>query len=924
MTDFSQTGLADTHRRSSAAHDLRAAAAVRETYRPTDLLIGWLDRHPTASENDQQQALNVAIELKDLGVAGSDSAGNEALRLPDEIRRSILNEIGVEGSLAALSNVPQEHKTAAEQALAELLTSTPIDVDRDNRLQLSALLLAAGWAESSGVRVNLDINEVARDLQRIEFLSSLGGSDLHRFVGRTGVRRNLLEAWRNTKGLRRFYLEGPGGIGKSLTVARFIADLLESSRPADRPDAVFHLDFDRLSLHAAREVTIIQELIQQSAQWCFSEQRDELLEMSEYISSPSTEIESASLTSRSSESSDLSWLSETLRRFWHNAGRSQRIIVFVDSFEQVESIDYAAAVSPERVLQRFAANGVDVLIIYASRSFELLNADYDSPILRLSQLSVREADTYLRNEAARIGLEPTNAVLNRVRTSVGRSPLALRLAVNLLERDGGEFIPDHWTGLLSSPEIAQAMLYDRILRRIRDPQLRKIASPGLLVRRLNAEVIEEVLARPCGIDLAQTDGKTLMAAARSEGQLFVRDGSDPEALWHRQDVRSTMLANIERETDPELIWDINDGAVRYYEGIDTGDASSRTEELYHRLRLDQDEIMLDTRWTEEAGRPLRQSMHEFPLRAKAYLRRKLGAAAKEASARSHMDINDGAYALAETANLNEDVREFRLLARKELQTANSVAFILDRWREDGGRLDVELGDIYATALMNDGRHDEMLALASDVMVAPAGRLPAEARSGVLSAAAALLEGRGALQDALPYWVQSRHWSGASDVSLTLTTLIGCIRIRRKLKSSPKLRNRDIKLALETLKQNLKYVYGREVLAREAAAELGEVLYTDYWGDTSDVKGLVSFVSESRTAIPSALRDPARSKQIAKSVFGPSHATTSLSEIYGALQRLTHGGTDGIRIVVNLLREEVDLTLRRVAKNASPKNFDTGG
>ena len=40
----------------------------------------------------------------------------------------------------------------------------------------------------------------------------------------------------------------------------------------------------------------------------------------------------------------------------------------------------------------------------------------------------------------------------------------------------------------------RATLYDRLLRRIRDGELKKLAMPGLIVRRITAGVIREVLA----------------------------------------------------------------------------------------------------------------------------------------------------------------------------------------------------------------------------------------------------------------------------------------------------------------------------------------------------------------------------------------------------------------------------------------------
>lgn len=904
---------------SSASRELWAAAAVRETFKADELLTGWLDRHADSTKSDLRDAMRAIVELQGIGIEAQDSAGAPALRLPPSARHSVLARIGVEGSLRALAGVAEERRTLAERTLVDLLAQKTVNADRDDGLQLRALKVATEWAAAAGIEQQDTSSDLEQRLQRNEFLQLLGGKDLFRFVGRAAVRRSLTQAWRKTEGVKWFYIEGPGGIGKSLAVARFIADLLEGEDP---PDAVFHLDYDRLALQVAREVTVLQELIKQSARWCEPERLDELRDLSLELASRGNNLESVQLTSRSAEAYGLSRVVRRLPSLWRRTDAAQagsranadanrrRIVVFVDSFEQVDGFDSSAASSPRRALDRFRGQGVDVLAICASRAFGEWPRRDPMASIRLTQFSVREADTYLRNEASRVGLEVTPAVLREIRNAVGRSPLALRLAVNLLEQSGGRMEPGEWaTAARESPELVQAALYDRLLRRIRDPELRKLAVPGLLVRRLTSEVITEVLAAPCELALGDHGADTLMSAAQREGQLFKSDPSDPGALHHRQDVRATMLTNIERSVDPVVVRAINVAAVDFYRRQSATGTPARIEELYHRLRLDQDETELDPRWIEVAGKLLRPAILEFPPRARAYVRRQLGAASASDAMPSELSAARVGY-----GPVDVEEQEFRLYATKELQSGASSDSILSRWRAQGSRLDVPLGDVFASALLSSGLHDELLTLSRDMMVARPTQVPPKVRSAVLSIAAGLLEGRDAFGDAQSHWTQALAAAReAKDAISQLVGLVGCVRIRRKRKVGATARAREIRSALKILPSMWKALYEQHVLAREVAAEFGEVLQQPNHRAAPDLQRLIGYLAEANELLPSAISDPARVEYLSEALLGSRGGVQDLRSLSSIVHKMVYDGPEVVERLIDVLRGEVDWVLRRAAQ-----------
>ena len=902
----------DLAARPGPARDLWAAAAVRESFQPEALLDSWLHVHQGAPKEERRQAMRAALDLQAACITSSDEDMGPGVRLPTTHRLKALNMLGHADAHRTLSAMEPADQTPTERLFQLLLGGESIAINRDDQTQLMALSRVAPWAEAAGVKLPFDPLEMDRYLARTDFLRAVGGTDLHRFVGRDSLRRHLGRRWAGEGASQPVLIEGPGGIGKSLAVSRFIADLLES--PESRPDAVFHIDFDRFSLQRARPATILQEVVRQAARWWAVGRCDELLSLARDLSSGDADLDLVSESVRSIEANRNDFhladrLVETLRR---DAAMPPRIIYFVDTFEQVETFSDSAAYSARVVADLLASAGARLLQIYASRAFAHPTTISDEPPIRLVQFSVPEAETYLRNEAARAGFDVNSALAAQVRKAVGRSPLALRLAVGILEKEESSFDPEAWSELArDDPESIQAALYDRFLRRIRSRELRKIARPGLLVRRLSAEVIAEVLAEPCELDLSKTSPNLLMEDARSEGQLFSTDASDPGALRHRQDVRRVMLAPLDASIERDLAQAINERAIAYY-STRSDDLIHRTEELYHRLRLDQSSDDLDRRWRQDAGRALRPALQEFPPAARRYLRRKLGAASLFGGAGAD-DPPKSIEKAAPTANDSDLWRELRQVARQQIQSGTVSPALLARLEEEGlSRLDGPLVDISFELLAWQGKHDELLDRARTLLTAPPHRVGNDILAAVHSTAAALLEGRELLSEAETFWLsalRSAELSGADEL-LDLSCLIGTIRIRRKLDAAPALRRVELDRAAAVVADQQHRVFERRVLAREAGAELSEVLLEPEAPSRYPILRLVSFVLDRNEAFPSAVDDLTRLQALGWQFAGRD--VSSVHEVNDVVAKLIYGDANQVTAVVRALREEVDWTLRRAS------------
>jgi hypothetical protein len=168
--------------------------------------------------------------------------------------------------------------------------------------------------------------------------------------------------------------------------------------------------------------------------------------------------------------------------------------------------------------------------------------------------------------------------------------------------------------------LLQRQLYKRILSHVHDDKVRQLAHPGLVLRRITPDLILNVLAKPCDIEVAsKAEADDLFQQLKREVALVTqeRDGS----LRQRQDLRVLMLELL-RADDPDKVRKIHEAAVAYYEARPPV-PEERAEEIYHRLQLDQEPTIIDARWIEGLERFLSSAFEEFSGRRLAYLATRL-------------------------------------------------------------------------------------------------------------------------------------------------------------------------------------------------------------------------------------------------------------------------------------------------------------
>ena len=560
---------------------------------------------------------------KDCEFVTTRSGGGWRLRL--DIRRDTLDDLGVDGALGTTTG------RAAVTAGADDITHTMAvrllrqedDIRGLSPTELAGILKALDWLEGSAASLP-DRATVQAALDLANVLAPLRAVATPDFVGREAELALLEEHLRGPKrGSRPLALHGPGGVGKSTLLAKFVLDHVERR---DEPLPFAYLTFDRAELDPDFPISLVAEVCRQLAL-----QSADLAEplgnlrrdIASVVEAEANLLnESSSARGRSVKDSVRRYLDENrflielsarLRDTWGD----RPVLIVLDTFEVAQRRRGSSLSRLDRTLGSLRAQLPSLRTVIAGRA-EVTELNVDNrPLEGLD----RAQSIQLLQKA--VGVLPvTDALISDVVDQVGGNPLSLRLAADLMRQEGSRVLATRrgrrrlLRGLRA--EQVQGVLYRRILDHVA-PAIRPLANPGLVVRKITRDVIREVLAEPCGLGkITTSQADDLYDQLRGEVSLV----SEPRAgmLVHRPDVRQEMLPLLEAE-DHDRVERIHRAAIAFY--VSRPSTDDRIEELYHRLMLGQATSTLDEHWDRAAGPFLETTMPELPASSRVYLAGKL-------------------------------------------------------------------------------------------------------------------------------------------------------------------------------------------------------------------------------------------------------------------------------------------------------------
>jgi hypothetical protein len=554
-------------------------------------------------------------------------------------RRPALTRLATrERMRAALAANPVRDESPLQRALERLLAPGPIGLEALSRDDLASLLTAHAWLD--GILDGLpDPAAIAKALRRTDLLAPMRRLTSGGFVGRDAELEHLGRFVSGPPPTAPLFVYGPGGVGKSTLIARFILQQVETQ---DLP--VAYLDIDRPTIRPEHPATLLLDALNQ-----LQPQLDVPVEQVEGVAKElEYELRRHEAGRQLESASPGDWTTGFFASNLTQWAKGRPVLIVVDTIEEVQFLGpdvtepflwFTLELQRQAPVARVVLSGRTLPIEFVAHAFPQVLAarvQKDDPLpidlvpvpqrpVALDVLDDVSARRLLQSSVQAAGMPPlSDRDLGDIVGVVSRNPMCLKLAARLLRDEGVAALAEDRTALLAKlrAEKIQALLYGRILRHLHGDDVRKVAYPGLVVRRIDEGVVEHVLAKPCGLVFA--DGRTpstIVSELAREAALVEVDPADG-SLRHRPDVRRTMLEDLTDHVDASVVQAIDTGAVAHYETQDG--PISRAEEIYHRLRLGQPFETVATRWMDAAGPRLKGALDELPPGPRLWLAEHLG------------------------------------------------------------------------------------------------------------------------------------------------------------------------------------------------------------------------------------------------------------------------------------------------------------
>ena len=640
---------------SALRQDLRRSAAVLSAFEPARL-------RPLDMEAEAGAALT---ELAgDLVPATHVKGPHNLWMLRPDLRDEALRGLGRRQLVRALEANPERLDDPLQRTLEAVIRGNAKELGEQTLDELARTLQAVRWLEPA--RLALPPVRSIHERMEAKRVVAVFEELVENFVGRAAELGRLrdfvgvLEPSGQAEGgpgraRQRFaQVEQPpiafyaiGGAGKSSLVAKFLLD--HAQLPEDRRFPYIYLDFDNPTLVVGEPLTILREAARQLAVQ-YPSGRPAL---ARFIAGAEAAVRRPAGPDRTLDAGGLEAVRQTARTEQRYARLHERfagvvrgivqrrddegdyllpLLVVVDTYEEVQNRGVDHELRLWTLLDSLRADFPSLRVVVFGRG-PLERIPTTGQMLKprpLGPLPKAAAEALLR----RCGVTDRSAIQALYR-EYGGNPLSLKLAAQayLAEQRSGSGRPGveqpdtaRLPVAAARENLVQGQLYHRVLRHIRSPDVRRLAHPGLVLRRVTPALIKEVLQGPCGVPVpTEQRAAELFEELRREVALVTVEPDG--ALRHRPDVRRVMLKLIQLDK-PEKVAEINRLAVRYYEGHPelSPPAEARGEELYHRLQLEQPPAEIERRWMDEAADHLRGALYgdELPLASQPVLASLLG------------------------------------------------------------------------------------------------------------------------------------------------------------------------------------------------------------------------------------------------------------------------------------------------------------
>jgi hypothetical protein len=587
----------------------RQAASVMVAINPATI-------NPVGSVGDGLSGIGLLPEL----IPSPYSQWREAFpfTLSVATRKATLKSLSTRKSIMSAINAnPIRPDTVLQNTFIKVIQGNNFDISQLKADELAAFSTVTDWLEGTDLAKDMPSTEMLR--QRInrqrdqDKLLNLTGDS---FTGREKEIKTVLSHLVSNEP-RILLIYGLGGVGKSALLSKVLLSWIENKDiNGSSQNTWVRIDLDHSLVEPERPSTLLREAAAQLAR-----QHPDFITILEDFINDAAKTEARIDYSKMESNSSMDWSQTGLERLTGEFirilklginGPNNRLVFWVDTFEEAQFLGKSVVVKLLNFIVGLVHNTPNIRVILSGRTQLEPGISPDFPIdyLPLGDLPPNAASTLLGTLVRKVNIaqhEIDNTVITRAVKKLGGNPLTLQLAARVIAAEGQQSLIN--LGKMKK-EVLQRQLYSRILEHIHNPDLQKLAVPGLVVRQITPSVIIQVLAVPCGLgQINENKAEQLMEEFGKEITLVDED-LENKSLRYRQDIRQLTLSAMPREMNL-VICQIDELAVEFWQkrpGI-----SARAEEIYHRLRLKHPISQLADRWDPAAAPLLRSTLDELPV-----------------------------------------------------------------------------------------------------------------------------------------------------------------------------------------------------------------------------------------------------------------------------------------------------------------------
>lgn len=513
---------------------------------------------------------------------------------------------------AVLRSIPRSELAGVLDAASRVLTDTAGTVLRQllspapqptAAAPLGPNILAHEWAVAVKPDLKEELDALRKESVQYEALRAFDNLLKDDFFGRTAELDRLREFMEQPDGVEEargaipvLPVSGIGGSGKSTLLAKALRPMMQQAFASNAAPMVVSMDFDRRTLLAGAELELSFELSRQLGRY-FPKIEPRLTQLRDEVSlqrAQRGELDKnqydASAESSSRHGNEFDYMAGPLL---HQAGvHERRLILVLDTFEEWQREQHQRG-SQNSAVRRVLDWLVTLKDIWQLRLRVIVSGRAPFPDgiglaavsrpIQLGELKRAESVELLRKQ----GMPVTAA--RSVARMAGGIPLALKLAARyyLLLPDDRRvaFVKDASAELQGvDAALRLGLLYKRFLDHIADPRARRLAHPGLALRRVSPALIREVLAQPCGLEVPDTKTADELFELLAR-EVWLVEQMTPD-LVHRPELRKAMLHAM--RADPEKaaqLQAVHAAAAAWYARLPKPSQQDLAEGLYHRLSV---------------------------------------------------------------------------------------------------------------------------------------------------------------------------------------------------------------------------------------------------------------------------------------------------------------------------------------------------